>query len=526
MTTKVIKFKEAKAKILEVLEDIENSVLSTFGPNGKTVILVDESGAPKMTKDGISVAKSLQYEDNLQQSVLNLLREASSKVSKKVGDGTTTSMLLAVSLIRQLIDTKFTRKLSENLEYSINILYTEIERLSKPITQSSPELSHIVYTSTNNDTALASTILDAIEKVGTYGIIKATLATTAYSTRVEYIKGIKFNTKIVAAPGDLNYSNTFIVPAKVLLVEGALTSISSIRNLITDDRFLASGLIIVAKEFSDAVKNIAIINNTRQLRAITLVVAESFSPNRVTILQDVADILHTKVYSTNGSTAHDVKSAAFESLGTVEEYIVSSNEIVFSKLPEAIAKQDTSAIVKELKEKYDSLMATQDIGEKAKANIIQLRLNKYVQVANILVAGKTSAEAEETLDRVDDALSAYRSAISQGIVIGGGATLVRALNNSFDDIFEESQLIYNILHTVVQSLIIALLHDSDIDMSSESIMNHLVAYPSSMLDVIEAKYNDDSKIYDPAGVLLEAVNSAVGITKTLLNTSSFLVESV
>lgn len=525
MITKVIDFEQAKPVINDVLLDIENSVLSTLGPKGKTVIIIDDTGNPQLTKDGITVANSLGYESPLKQAILNLLREASLRVSKKVGDGTTTSMLLAVSFIKRLLNFDVSRQDIEELEYTIDLLSEELKHMARPIDVDSEELEKIIYTSTNNDTSLASSIMEAIKTVGKHGIINPILDPSGYGIQIKYIKGVKFNTKVVASMHDLNYTNTYITPAKVLLVEGALTSSNSIMNLLKDSRFENTGLIIVAKEFSDAIKNIAMINNTRRIRAITLVTAESFSPNRITILQDVANILHTKVYSTDNSTAFDIRTAVFDKLGTIDEYIVGSNEIVFSKLPKEIEEIDNSEIIQELTDKYNKLTTTQEVGDLAKSRVIQFRLNKYVQVANIYISGKTGAEASEILDRVDDALSAYKSAVNTGIVPGGGITLVRAFSKIGKELNKYNHDLYSILEQVIRGPVEHLLSS---EINSKNLLDKLLLSDTEIYDVTSGEFysSDKNKIYDPVGVLLEAIDSAIGITKTILNTNSFLVKEM
>lgn len=527
----VIAYVDAVPKIIQVLEDFESAVVSTLGPMGHTTVIgsVDES-VPHVTKDGVTVSESIHYLDPLQEAIATLLRESARRTAEEVGDGTTTSMLIACTLIKSAIEERDNggsdnlRSFFDGVEKAIDYAIEYLQEETVEIEMGSDELKAVIKISSNSDKELTANLVEVTEAVGVHGIIDVKLS-ESNEVEVNISDGAMLDTNVVLFPGS---SNSFEVEGlcEIVLVESGVSTINSITELLTHAS-RGQAVILIAKEFSKEVINIVRTNNNRSVTNIVLAEAEGFGKSRLEILRDLSAITNADIFSTDGSTEFALRSFNPALAGKVNGCTVNSEEVILYCDPMFTESEESKSRFAVLSEEYVQHNTGSDIVSAGEHNVLKRRMAKYVSLATINVGGVTRAIANEVKDRYDDAVHAISAAVNSGVLPGGGASLVRAINiiEARRDTFSVKEV--NGSKVVIEACkapLNRLCSNSGFVLSNE-IFQEILEGEAISYNILTKKIVNayEEGILDPALVLIKSLINASAVMKSIMNSNAFII---
>ena len=516
--------------INDVIAQFCDPVISTLGPEGRTVIIDDDANGetiPHVTKDGVTVADSINFKDRRMQAIASLIKESARNTGNSVGDGTTTSVLLTKAFLQQALSLRDVLGMSQkdffdgfDLAYEHVIEF--IESISTPITMDSPLLESVVKISTNCDKQIYPIILSGAKAVGVDGLLSAELSNEG-STSIEVKSGSTIESNAYITRGKRwEASEPGII---LILVSGPIQKVAELKNILLMCK--TSPTVVVAKEFSDEVKKLVEINNLRNVVNVALVESEGFARNsRLELLEDLASIFDVPVYSTDESTAYPLSSFELGAHYSVSKVIVTPTEtVLYSSYPELSASAE-----ERLKEITRTYLAAKSEVEPSAGELAHLkrRLSKFAAIAVIKVGAVTKAEAIELKDRVDDAICSISAAINGGIVPGGGSTLYRAALEfgSFTSDNEDQMTGYNVFMKACKTPMITLFHNSGIVYDSSACESKLSNNSNVVYDFKDDVWVDYlvGGIVDPTNVTKAALTNASSVAKTILKSNFIITE--
>ena len=422
MAAKEVKFgSEARDKMLEGVDILANAVKTTLGPKGRNVVIEKSFGAPRTTKDGVSVAKEIELEDKYQNLGAQMLREVASKTNDKAGDGTTTATVLAQAIVREGLKRVAAGMNPMDLKRGIDKASSEVvqDLLNKASKiKKSEEIAQVGTISANGEASIGAMIAEAMQKVGNEGVITVEEGKTA-ETELEVVEGMQF---------DRGYLSPYFItdPEKmrvelddpyILLNEGKLSSLQSMLPIL--EAVVQSGrpLLIIAEDIEGEALATLVVNKLRGGLKIAAVKAPGFGDRRKAMLQDIAILTGGTVISED--LGIKLENVSLKDLGTAKHVHITKDDTVI--VDGSGKKGDIKARVEQIRKQAEDTSSDYD-REK-----LQERLAKLAGgVAVIKVGGSTEVEVKERKDRVDDALNATRAAVEEGIVPGGGTALLRA----------------------------------------------------------------------------------------------------
>ncbi|MGB3455028.1 MAG: chaperonin GroEL [Litorimonas sp.] len=422
MAAKEVKFgSEARDKMLEGVDILANAVKTTLGPKGRNVVIEKSFGAPRTTKDGVSVAKEIELEDKYQNLGAQMLREVASKTNDKAGDGTTTATVLAQAIVREGLKRVAAGMNPMDLKRGIDKASAEVTKdlLAKASKiKKSEEIAQVGTISANGEASIGEMIAEAMAKVGNEGVITVEEGKTA-ETELEVVEGMQF---------DRGYLSPYFItdPEKmrvelddpyILLNEGKLSSLQSMLPILEAVVQTGKPLLIIAEDIEGEALATLVVNKLRGGLKIAAVKAPGFGDRRKAMLQDIAILTGGTVISED--LGIKLENVALTDLGTAKHVHITKDDTVI--VDGAGEKSGITARVEQIRKQAEDTSSDYD-REK-----LQERLAKLAGgVAVIKVGGSTEVEVKERKDRVDDALNATRAAVEEGIVPGGGTALLRA----------------------------------------------------------------------------------------------------
>ncbi len=422
MAAKDVKFgSDARDRMLRGVDTLANAVKVTLGPKGRNVVIERSFGAPRTTKDGVSVAKEIELEDKFENLGAQMLREVASKTNDKAGDGTTTATVLAQAIVREGLKRVAAGMNPMDLKRGIDAAASEISgdllNKAKKISKSS-EIAQVGTISANGEASIGKMIAEAMGKVGNEGVITVEEGKTA-ETELEVVEGMQF---------DRGYlSPYFITDAEkmraemddpyILLNEGKLTSLQPMLPILEAVVQTGKPLMIIAEDIEGEALATLVVNKLRGGLKIAAVKAPGFGDRRKAMLQDIAILTNGTVISED--LGIKLENVSLKDLGRAKHVHITKDDTVI--VDGSGKKKDISARVEQIRAQAEATSSDYD-REK-----LQERLAKLAGgVAVIKVGGSTEIEVKERKDRVDDALNATRAAVEEGIVPGGGTALLRA----------------------------------------------------------------------------------------------------
>jgi len=420
MAKQVIHGEDSRAAILRGINQLADAVKITLGPKGRNVVIDKKFGSPTITKDGVTVAKEIELKDALENMGAQMVREVASKTSDVAGDGTTTATVLAQAIFREGVKTVAAganpMALKRGIDKAVETATAEIKRLSKPV--KGDAIAQVGTVSANGDTTIGNIIAEAMNKVGKDGVITVEESRTM-DTSLEVVEGMQFDRGYLSPyfVTDPERMEAVLDNPLILINEKKISSMKDLLPLLEQVAKMGKPMLIIAEDVEGEALATLVVNKLRGTLNIAAVKAPGFGDRRKAMLEDIAILTGGKVISEDlGIKLENVK---IEDLGRAKKITIDKDN---TTIVEGAGKQaDIEGRVKTLRAQIDETTSDYD-REK-----LQERLAKLVGgVAVIKVGAATETEMKEKKARVEDAMHATRAAVEEGIVPGGGVTLIRA----------------------------------------------------------------------------------------------------
>jgi chaperonin GroEL len=433
MSVKEVKFSvEARDKMMRGVDVLANAVRVTLGPKGRNVVLDKSFGAPRITKDGVTVAREIELDDTFENMGAQMVREVASRTSYQVGDGTTTATVLAQAILKEgakaVAAGMNPMDLKRGVDLAVESIVADLKKNSRPVT-SNEEIAQIGRISANGDAEIGRFIANAMKKVGNDGVITVEEA-RSLKTELEVVEGMQFDRGYIS-PYFVTNADRMRVEMEdpyLLICEKKLSALQELLPLLEAMVKTAKPLLIVADDVEGEVLATLVVNKLRGGLKVAAVKAPGFGDRRKAMLQDLAVLTGGTVISED--LGIKLESVTINTLGRAKKVMIEKENTTIVK--GAGGKAGIEARIAEIKAQIEETTSDYD-REK-----LQERLAKLAGgVAVIRVGGATEVEVRERKDRFDDALHATRAAVEEGILPGGGVALLRSIK-SIEGIKHES----------------------------------------------------------------------------------------
>ncbi|TCT06200.1 chaperonin GroEL [Aquabacter spiritensis] len=422
MAAKDVKFAgDAREKLLRGVDILANAVKVTLGPKGRNVVIEKSFGAPRITKDGVTVAKEIELEDKFENLGAQLVREVASKTNDKAGDGTTTATVLAQAIVKEgakaVAAGMNPMDLKRGIDLAVAAAIQDIKARAKKVS-SSAEVAQVGTISANGDASIGEMIAGAMQRVGNEGVITVEEAKTA-ETELDVVEGMQFDRGYLS-PYFITNAEKMVAELEdpyILIFEKKLSGLQPILPVL--EAVVQSGkpLVIVAEDVEGEALATLVVNRLRGGLKVAAVKAPGFGDRRKAMLEDIAILTNGQVISED--LGIKLENVTLDMLGRAKKVILEKEKTTI--VDGTGEKSEIDARVAQIKAQIEETTSDYD-REK-----LQERLAKLAGgVAVIRVGGSTEVEVKEKKDRVDDALNATRAAVEEGIVPGGGIALLRA----------------------------------------------------------------------------------------------------
>src|SRR6201997_864935 len=422
MSAKDVRFSsDARERMLHGVDILNNAVKVTLGPKGRNVILDKSYGAPRITKDGVTVAKEIELEDKFENMGAQMVREVASKTSDQAGDGTTTATVLAHAIVREgakaVAAGMNPMDLKRGVDLAVETVVADLKKNSKKVT-SNEEIAQVGTISANGDTEIGKFLADAMKKVGNEGVITVEEA-KSLETELEVVEGMQFDRGYISPYFITNAEKMRVEmdDANLLVYEKKLSGLQELLPLLEAVVQTSKPLVIIAEDVEGEALATLVVNKLRGGLKVTAVKAPGFGDRRKAMLEDIAILTGAQAISEDLGIKLD--KVTLNMLGRAKKVIVEKENTTI--VNGAGKKADIEGRISQIKVQIEETTSDYD---KEK---LQERLAKLAGgVAVIRVGGATEVEVKERKDRVDDAMHATRAAVEEGILPGGGVALLRA----------------------------------------------------------------------------------------------------
>jgi chaperonin GroEL len=524
MAAKEVRFSgDARDKMLRGVDILANAVRVTLGPKGRNVVLDKSFGAPRITKDGVTVAKEIELEDKFENMGAQMVREVASKTNDNAGDGTTTATVLAHAIVREGAKYVAAGMNPMDLKRGVDIAVAEavkaIEKSSKKV-KDSAEVAQVGTISSNGDTSIGKMIAEAMQKVGNEGVITVEEA-KSLETELDVVEGMQFDRGYLS-PYFITNAEKMVAELEdpyILIHEKKLSSLQAMLPVLEAVVQTGKPLLIVAEDVEGEALATLVVNKLRGGLKVAAVKAPGFGDRRKAMLEDIA------VLTAGEMIAEDLgiklENVTLQMLGRAKKVRIEKENTTI--IDGAGKKHQIQARVGQIKAQIEETTSDYD-REK-----LQERLAKLAGgVAVIRVGGATEVEVKEKKDRVDDALNATRAAVEEGVVPGGGVALLRAkravgaLKNENEDVQAGINIVLKALESPIRqiaenagvegSIVVGRINDA------KSQTYGFDAQSEKYVDMIEAG------IIDPAKVVRHALQDAASVASLLITTEAMVAD--
>ncbi|MGY8706090.1 chaperonin GroEL [Bradyrhizobium sp. 18BD] len=422
MGAKEVRFSsDAREKMLHGVDVLANAVKVTLGPKGRNVVLEKSFGAPRITKDGVTVAKEIELEDKFENMGAQMVREVASRTSDQAGDGTTTATVLAHAIVREgakaVAAGMNPMDLKRGIDLAVDAVVEELKKNSKKIS-SNEEIAQVATISANGDKEIGRFLADAMKKVGNEGVITAEEA-KSLETELEVVEGMQFDRGYISPYFVTNTEKMRVELEEpyILIHDKKLSGLQPMLPLLEAVVQSSKPLLIIAEDVEGEALATLVVNRLRAGLKIAAVKAPGFGDRRKAMLQDMAVLTGGNFISEDLGTK--LEKVTLQMLGRAKKVMIEKDNTTI--VSGAGKKSEIEARIKQIKIEIEDTTSDYD-REK-----LQERLAKLAGgVAVIRVGGATEVEVKERKDRVDDAMHATRAAVEEGILPGGGVALLRA----------------------------------------------------------------------------------------------------
>ena len=524
MAAKDVRFSaDGRERMLRGVDILANAVKVTLGPKGRNVILDKSFGAPRITKDGVTVAKEIELQDKFENMGAQMVREVASKTNDVAGDGTTTATVLAQTIVKE--GAKYVASgmnpmdLKRGVDLAVNEVVKDLRSRSKKIA-SSEEIAQVGTISANGDRSIGQMIAEAMKKVGNEGVITVEEA-RSLETELEVVEGMQFDRGYLS-PYFVTNPDKMVAELEdpyILIHEKKLSSLQGMLPVLESVVQSSRPLLIIAEDVEGEALATLVVNKLRGGLKVAAVKAPGFGDRRKAMLEDLAIVTGGQVVSEDiGIKLENVK---LDMLGTAKRVRISKDETTI--IDGAGAKEAIQARVAQIKGEIEETTSDYD-REK-----LQERLAKLAGgVAVIRVGGATEVEVKEKKDRVDDALNATRAAVEEGIVPGGGVALLRA-KAAAETLQSDNSEIRAGIRIVLRALEAPLRQIAENSGVEGSIVVGKVLEGNGYsfgFDAQTEEYKDlvKSGIIDPTKVVRTALQDAASVAGLLITTEAMVAE--
>jgi chaperonin GroEL len=425
MSAKEVKFSvDARDRMLHGIDTLSHAVRVTLGPKGRNVVLDKSFGAPRITKDGVTVAKEIELEDKFENMGAQMVREVASKTSDQAGDGTTTATVLAHAIVREgakaVAAGMNPMDLKRGIDLAVETIVDDLQKNSKAVT-SNEEIAQVGTISANGDAEIGRFIADAMKKVGNEGVITVEEA-KSLETELEVVEGMQFDRGYIS-PYFITNADKMRVDMEdpyVLIYEKKLSGLQELLPLLEAVVQASKPLLIIAEDVEGEALATLVVNKLRGGLKVAAVKAPGFGDRRKAMLEDIAILTGGTMVSAD--LGIKLENVTINMLGRAKKMTIDKENTTI--VSGAGKKADIQARIAQIKAQIEETTSDYD-REK-----LQERLAKLAGgVAVLRVGGATEIEVKERKDRVDDAMHATRAAVEEGIVPGGGVALLRAIKS-------------------------------------------------------------------------------------------------
>lgn len=523
MAAKEVKFSgDARDKLLRGVDILANAVKVTLGPKGRNVVIEKSFGAPRITKDGVSVAKEIELEDKFENLGAQLVREVASKTNDKAGDGTTTATVLAQSIVKEGAKAVAAginpMDLKRGIDMAVAAAVEDLKSRSKKISTSA-EVAQVGTISANGDKVVGEKIAEAMQKVGNEGVITVE-ESKALEFELETVEGMQFDRGYLSPYFVTNAEKMVAELDKpyILIHEKKLSNLQAMLPVLESVVQSSRPLLIVAEDVEGEALATLVVNKLRGGLKIAAVKAPGFGDRRKAMLEDIAILTGGQVISED--LGIKLENVTLDMLGTAEKVQITKENTTI--VDGAGTKDEIQGRVAQIKAQIEETTSDYD-REK-----LQERLAKLAGgVAVIRVGGATEVEVKERKDRVDDALNATRAAVEEGIVPGGGTALLRAkkaveaLNDANPDIRAGIKIVLRALEAPARQIA------ENAGVEGSVVVNKVLeqdgafgfdAYTETYVDLVQAG------IIDPTKVVRTALQDAASVAGLLVTTEALVAE--
>lgn len=513
---------KAREEMIKGVNILADTVKITLGPKGRNVAIEQSFGAPRVTKDGVTVAKAVELKDAMQNLGAQLVKSVASKTADVAGDGTTTATILTQAIVKggnKAVAAGFNpMDLKRGIDFAVTHLLEEIKKASKPIS-SKAEIAQVGTISANGDKEIGEQIALAMEKVGKEGVITVEEAKN-FGFEVEVVEGMMFDRGYIS-PYFVTNSEKMIAELDspyILIFEKKLSSLQPMLPVLEAVVQSSRPLLIIAEDVEGEALATLVVNKLRGGLKVAAVKAPGFGDRRKAMLEDLAILTGSQLISEDLGMKLD--NVSLSMLGSAKKVKISKEDTVI--VDGAGAKVDIEARCSQIRQQVSETTSDYD---KEK---LQERLAKLVGgVAVLKVGGATEVEVKERKDRVEDALHATRAAVEEGVVAGGGATLfyaARVLEN-LKASNEDQQAGVNIVKKAMQSPIRQIAENAGVD--GAIVVGKLEESKSNTMgfDAQSMEYVDMFKagIIDPTKVVRTALIDAASVASLIITTEAIII---
>ena len=523
MAAKEVKFgRSAREKMLHGVDILADAVKVTLGPKGRNVVIDKSFGAPRITKDGVSVAKEIELEDKFENMGAQMVREVASKTNDIAGDGTTTATVLAQAIVREgqkaVAAGMNPMDLKRGIDLAVSEVVKDLQAKAKKI-NTSEEVAQVGTISANGDTQVGRDIAEAMQKVGNEGVITVEEAKTA-ETELEVVEGMQFDRGYLSPYFVTNPEKMIadLEDAYILLHEKKLSNLQAMLPVLEAVVQTGKPLVIIAEDVEGEALATLVVNKLRGGLKIAAVKAPGFGDRRKAMLEDIAILTGGTVISED--LGIKLENVTLDMLGKAKKVSISKENTTI--VDGSGQKTDIEGRVAQIKAQIEETSSDYD-REK-----LQERLAKLAGgVAVIRVGGATEVEVKERKDRIDDALNATRAAVQEGIVAGGGTALLRSAQKiTVKGVNDDQEAGINIVRRALQSLV-RQIADNAGDEASIVVGKLLDKNDDNFgYNAQTGEYGDmiAMGIVDPVKVVRTALQNAASVASLLITTEAMIAE--
>jgi chaperonin GroEL len=524
MPAKEVKFaQDARERMLHGIDILANAVRVTLGPKGRNVVLEKSFGAPRITKDGVTVAKEIELEDKFENMGAQMVREVASKTSDSAGDGTTTATLLAHAIVREgaksVAAGSNPMDLKRGIDLAVGAVVNELKAKAKKVT-SNEEIAQVGTISANGDSEIGRFIAEAMQKVGNDGVITVEEA-KALDTELEVVEGMQFDRGYISPYfiTDADKMRVELENPYILINEKKLSNLQTILPLL--EAVVQSGkpLLVIAEDVEGEALATLVVNKLRGGLKVAAVKAPGFGDRRKAMLQDIAVLTGGQVISED--LGIKLENVTLDMLGHAKKVVITKDDTTI--VDGAGKKADIEARVAQIKQQIEDTTSDYD-REKLQERLAKLSGG----VAVIKVGGATEVEVKEKKDRVDDALNATRAAVEEGILPGGGVALIRSQKvlDQVKTANEDQKVGVNIVRRAVQAPARQIAENSGED--GAVVVGKIVDKDDYAFgfNAATGEYGNLVKqgVIDPAKVVRTALQDAASVAGLLITTEAMVGE--